>query len=355
MSPCHAALERAPVRVLVVDDSAVVRGLVIRELEARGGVAVVGRASDGASALSVIDQCRPDVILLDLEMPGMDGMTALPLIVARHPGVRIIIASTLSQRNARISLDALQRGAHDYAPKPSSLIGAGDFHEELHRKVLALGRRAPAQTDGPVVAVAPRTRRPSIAPLQALAIAGSTGAPPVLMRLFEALRGVALPIFLTQHMPVGFTALLAEQLARAGGRSCAEGRDGEPVRPGHAYVAPADWHLTVGLDGAAPVVRLNQQPPEHFCRPAADPMLRSLAAVYGPGLMAVVLTGMGSDGAEGCRAAAAAGGRVLAQDEASSVVWGMPGAVARAGVAEALLPPDQIAARIRAAIEARAA
>jgi two-component system chemotaxis response regulator CheB len=183
----------------------------------------------------------------------------------------------------------------------------------------------------------PRTR-PNI-----VAIGSSTGGPTALLHLFEALRGgVEQPILLTQHMPATFTALLAEQLTRAGRRPCAEGRDGELVRSGHCYVAPGGWHMTIERDGAANVLRLNQEPPENFCRPAVDPMLRSVAKAYGPAAFAIILTGMGSDGAKGCEAIANAGGRFIAQDQATSVVWGMPGAAAATGRADAVLPLDEI-------------
>lgn len=330
-----------------MDDSAIVRGLIVNELDKHPDVAIVGRAANGQAAVTEVERLKPDVVVLDLEMPVMDGMTALPLILKAHPGVRVVIASTLSQRNARISLEALTLGAHDYVPKPQngSLVSAEAFHNELAQKVLALGAASPASS-APPVQIAPASAR--MTP-RVLAIGGSTGAPPALLALFEALRGLSLPILLTQHMPPTFTALLAEQLSRAGDRPCAEGVEGEPILPGRAYVAPGGQHMTIGLSGSTPVIRLNTEPPEHFCRPAVDPMLRSAATVYGPGLMAVILTGMGSDGADGCRHVAQSGGRFLVQDEATSVVWGMPGAAARTGLAEAILPLNQIAGHVRRA------
>jgi two-component system chemotaxis response regulator CheB len=340
-----------PVRLMVVDDSAIVRGLIVQMLEKKPGFSVVARAANGEVALAEMDRTQVDVIVLDLEMPVMDGLTALPLMLAKQPGVRVIVASTLSQRNARISLEALQKGATDYVPKPEtgSLVNAAEFERELTSKIMALGRR-------PAVGMASRASAPvSLAPRRgnavrpgAIAIGGSTGAPPVLLKVIAGLKdAVTQPILITQHMPATFTALLAEQIERAGGRPCAEGKDGEPILPGRTYVAPGGFHMTVGRSGATPVIRLNQDAPEHYCRPAVDPMLRTAAEVYGNRLAAVILTGMGHDGAEGCRIAATSGGRFAVQDEATSAVWGMPGAAAKTGLAEAVLPADRIADWIR--------
>lgn len=346
------------IRVMVVDDSAVARGLMIRFLEADRAIEVVGRAMDGASALSELARVRPDVVVLDIEMPGMDGLTALPLILKTQPGVRVLMASTLTTRNARISLDALQAGASDYVPKPDggALVRAEDFQRELVAKVKALGHASPLRCSNPSqggpgapMALAPRAvgPRPGV-----LLIGGSTGAPPVLMGIAAATAGVSQPILLTQHMPPTFTAMLAEQLQRASGRPTAEARDGEPVLAGRTYVAPGGLHMTVRRRGPTPVICLSDAPPEHFCRPAVDPMLRSAAEVWGPEALALIITGMGSDGAEGCRAVAGAGGRFAVQDEATSVVWGMPGAAARTGLASVVLPKDQLGPWLKQMAEA---
>ena len=341
----------ARTRVLVVDDSAVVRGLISRFLSADPEIEVVSTASNGALALTELRRRPADVVVLDIEMPVMDGLTALGLMLNEFPEVRVIMASTLTLRNAELGMKALQLGASDYVSKPEGgLGGAAEFNRELVSKVKALGgaprRRAAPTPERP--APAWNASRPSALRPTLLAIGASTGGPPALLRLFESLRGaIDQPILLTQHMPPTFTALLAEQLARASGRPCAEARDHELVRPGCCYVAPGGWHMIVDREGATPVIRLNQEPPENFCRPAVDPMLRSVARVYGAGVLAVILTGMGSDGAKGCEAVAQAGGRFIVQDEATSVVWGMPGAAAATGRAERILPMNDIGPWIR--------
>lgn len=345
-----------PIRVLVVDDSAVVRGLISRNLAAASGILVAGSAANGELALAELARRDVDIVVLDIDMPVMDGLTALGHIVRNYPHVRVIMASTLTLRNAEISLKALSLGASDYVPKPESGLGSAEaFQRELIAKVRALGvkpgSRSQAIASG-VTTAAPKpaaivTNRsvhwPSARKPTVLLIGASTGGPPALQALFAALKGrVSQPILLTQHMPQTFTALLADQLARTGERPCAEARDGEPILSGHCYVAPGGWHMVVDRDGATPILRLNQEPPENYCRPAVDPMFRSAAKIYGSGVLAVILTGMGQDGAQGCEVVAKVGGRFIAQDEASSVVWGMPGAAAATGLAEAIMPLVEI-------------
>lgn len=349
----------APVRVLVVDDSAIVRGLIGRRLDAEPGVTVVGSAPNGEMALQALARTPADVVVLDIEMPVMDGLTALPHILALTPAPRVLIASSLTRKHAEITLRALRLGAADCIAKPEASLGAAEeFHRDLLMKVKALAPAVAASPAAPVnpapTAPAPITAFPATAARtarsrpQVIAIGSSTGGPPALLKLFESLRGaVEQPIFLTQHMPATFTALLAEQLSRAGARVCAEAVDGEPVVPGRCYVAPGGWHMTVRRASEGVVIALNQDPPENFCRPAVDPMLRSLAQVYGPGVLAIILTGMGADGARGCLSVAERGGRFVAQDEASSVVWGMPDAAAQTGRADKILPLDEIGPWLR--------
>lgn len=343
------------IRVLVVDDSAVVRGLISRQLNAEAGIGVVATAANGELALAELARRDVDVVVLDIEMPVMDGLTALTRIVAGYPAVRVVMASTLTRRNAEISMKALHLGASDYVAKPESGLGAADaFRQELTAKIRALAARrpaSPARTPAPVASVptppAAPARSPRTRPAVIL-IGTSTGGPPALLKLFAALRGaVEQPILLTQHMPPTFTALLAEQLTRAGDRPCAEARDGDRIKPGHCYIAPGGWHMTVTREAAMPTLRLNQDPPENFCRPAVDPLFRTAARVFGSSALGVILTGMGSDGALGCETLARAGGHFIVQDEASSVVWGMPGAAAATGLAGGVLPLDQIAPWLR--------
>ena len=353
------------IKVMIVDDSAVVRGVVRRLLDADPQLEMTAAASNGELALKALGQHAVDVVLLDIEMPVMDGLDALRRIVVEHPAVKVIMVSTLTRRNAEISLEALKIGAADYVAKPEAGIAtATEFGRDLIAKVKALaasrGSRLVVPPSSPVRAASAnaelrysRARRPVA---RALGIGASTGGPPALLKLFRDLQGAATrqPILLTQHMPATFTALLAEQIERAAGRPCAEGRDGEPVLPGRIYVAPGGWHMTIENGPTSPVIRLDQGAPQHFCRPAVDPMLRSLAAVYGDGALAAILTGMGADGALGCEAVARAGGRFIAQDQATSAVWGMPAAAAATGLAEAVLPLDEIGPWLRRATESAA-
>jgi two-component system chemotaxis response regulator CheB len=420
--------EVEPVRVMLCDDSAVVRGALARLLRADPAIRIVAQVGDGRAALAALAEARPEVVLLDLEMPVMDGMTALPLLLRQPAELRpvVIVASALTQRGAAAAMAALRAGAADYLPKPGAAGGgmaAPLFRVELlekvkgwarmrrHQRLPASGPRtaeaggvarraivrpgpapsARAAPHGPApwpagaeaatqpaaaghaaalpraVPSADRTAPPAAArpgwtpdgaaalhPAPRVVVIGaSTGGPQALAALVRRLPAApTVPLLVVQHMPPGFTAMLADHLGRLGGPPAAEARDGEPLRPGRLYLAPGNRHLLVeaGAEGAL-LARLSDGPAENFCRPAVDPLLRSLiAACGGARLLVVLLTGMGQDGLAGCRAVVAAGGRVLAQDEASSVVWGMPGAVARAGLAQVVAPPEVLAERIVAAL-----
>lgn len=350
------------VRVMVVDDSSIVRGIITRALEATPGVKVVASVANGALAIKMLPSVACDVIVLDIEMPQMDGMVALPQLLAIDPGVRIIMVSALTRRNAEVSLRALSLGAADYVPKPSSSLGSADeFRAELVEKVLAHSARAQrgrgAQSVAPVAAPAmPVARAPGgassgqitlrKAPIERpaiIAIGSSTGGPQALSEVLKNLgHGVTQPIVITQHMPPTFTAILAEHMNRYAGRPAAEAQDGDVVLGGRIYVARGGLHMLFEASGTQTIIRLSDGPLENSCRPAVDPMLRSLSGIYQKKLLTVILTGMGYDGLKGARVAVEAGGALIAQDQASSVVWGMPGAVAQAGICNAVLPLAEV-------------
>ena len=337
-------------RVLICDDSVVIRGALARMLESDPSIRVVGRAGNGRVAIEAIKREPVDVMLLDIEMPEMDGLTALPLLLRADPGLRVIMASTLTTRGADIAMQALRLGAADYVPKPSvAAINDDSFRRELLAKVKGLARHRnrlrPVQPAVPALRVVPRGGLQQAPAL--LAIGSSTGGPQALFTFFQRLSApLPVPVVLTQHMPPTFTPILAEHIGRIGAMPCAELRDGAPLLAGHIHLAPGDRHLLVEGRPGALIGRLSDGPPETFCRPAVDPMLRSAAAACGGRVLVVMLTGMGHDGLAGTRQVVEAGGMALAQDEASSVVWGMPGAVANAGLCQAVLPIGAIAGRV---------
>ncbi len=345
------------VKVLVVDDSLVVRRIITDALTGAPGIEVVGTASNGKLAQAKIDQLRPDVVTMDIEMPEMDGITAVRELRKRHPRLPVIMFSTLSAAGASATLDALAAGATDYVTKPSN---TGQFsesmamvREQLIPKIEALGGARPASG-----ASRPVTARRAAAPVpvppmkrggrvDVLAIGSSTGGPDALARLFAGLPAdLQVPIVVTQHMPPVFTKMFADRLNRTTPLAVVEAEDGMPLAAGTAYIAPGDFHLVLEKRPAGASVRLSTAPPENSCRPAVDVMFRSVRDVFGGATLALILTGMGYDGREGCRELRAAGASVFAQDEKSSVVWGMPGAVVGAGLADVVLPLDQIAAAL---------
>lgn len=361
-----------PYRVLVCDDSAVIRGMIGNILRDDPKIKVVETASNGQRALDALDKVDVEIMVLDIEMPVMDGLTALPKLLEKKPGMKVIIASTLSERNAEVSLKAMASGAADYIPKPTTgKIGRSfDFQKELVSKIKIYGRayrremghrppKAPNEDLRKTDANKPRrdgaysmadvTLRAaaSIKP-QVLAIGSSTGGPQALFGIFSKLKtSIRHPILITQHMPPTFTKILAERLSNISGMNVAEAINGEPVVGDRVYIAPGDYHMTVARGAKSGLIRLTQSPPENYCRPAVDPMLRSLADVYGNKVYATILTGMGKDGCEGARRVTDVGGNILAQDKDTSVVWGMPGAVATAGLCSVILPLEKIADHIR--------
>lgn len=338
-----------PVRVLIVDDSVVVRKLIGEALSSTPEIIVAGSASSGALALTKIPQLNPDVITLDIEMPGLNGIETLAEIRKLYPKLPVIMCSTLTERGAAITLEALSQGASDYVTKPSNTASLADamdhFRPELAGKILSLARRA----FGAVPSAVPQTRRARAlgGPIDILAIGSSTGGPNALSEVIPRLpEDFAVPVVVVQHMPPVFTRLLAERLDSRSQVSVHEAESGAKLEAGHVWLARGDYHLTLARKGTSVVLNLNQDPPEHSCRPAVDVLFRSVAQVYGQATLAVVLTGMGYDGARGAAHIREAGGEILVQDEASSVVWGMPGAVVSAGIADKVCPLGEIGGEI---------
>jgi two-component system chemotaxis response regulator CheB len=363
-----------PLRVMVVDDSVVIRGLISRWIGAESDMVVAASLRTGLDAVNQLERVNPDVAVLDIEMPELDGLSALPQLLGKKRDLVIIMASTLTRRNAEISFKALSLGAADYIPKPESTRepGAAEiFHHDLIQKIRHLGarlrRNKPAMPSPPLAPATPALDRKREMPVRAtpapppltrrsfgmlvprvLLIGSSTGGPQALMTLVADLGPVIdrVPVLITQHMPPTFTTILAEHLARASGRPAHEAVDGEAVRPGTIYLAPGGRHMRVVRHGVDAAIALDDGPPINFCKPAVDPMFVSAIDVWQGGILSLILTGMGSDGMRGGKEIVAAGGSVIAQDEATSVVWGMPGAAANAGICAAVLPLNQIAPKL---------
>lgn len=380
--------------VLVVDDSAVLRRMLTNSLEADPGIKVVGTASDGEKAVEAAGSLDVDVVVLDVEMPNMDGLTALPKIRRAAPGAQVLMASKLTLRNAEISVKALAAGAADYLAKPSSTgdgLTLAEFNRELLTKVKALGgaakssrarrqalrsRIAPVADPKPEPSVrgrapvtagrppAPRAKQPAVAPSDSaiklrstplafrpkiLAVGCSTGGPQALMRFLTDLSAfnITVPIIVTQHMPPMFTKILSQQITSKCGIEADEAVDGQRLEPGRAYIAPGGKHMLIKPADGGLIVALDDGPPVHFCKPAVDPMFESIVkAVGAKSVLAIILTGMGHDGRDGSRTIVDQGGALIAQDEDSSVVWGMPGAVAAAGLCHSVLSIDAIAGEV---------
>ncbi len=381
-APVAPTAAATPIRVMVVDDAVVVRGLVSRWVEEEPALKLVASLRTGREAVNQLERANPDVVVLDVEMPDLDGIQALPLLLEKKRDLVVIMASTLTRRNAEVSLKALSLGAADYIPKPETNRGittSATFRRELIDKILQLGgrRRRPAveararglvppaafaaRLRGPgadtaqAAAVAPGTApqvfklRPfSPTPPRVLLIGSSTGGPQALTGLVSRLGPMLdrVPVLITQHMPPTFTTILAEHLARASRHPAHEPTDGEAVVAGTIYLAPGGRHMRLTRRDGVPVIALDEGPLINFCRPAVDPLFSTAAQIWGGAVLAVILTGMGSDGTHGAADIVAAGGSVIAQDEASSVVWGMPGSATNAGVCAAVLPLDQIAPKL---------
>jgi two-component system chemotaxis response regulator CheB len=353
------------IRVMLVDDVAIVRRLVTDALSIDPEIQVVGMASNGKEALAKISSFAPDLVVLDYEMPEMDGLETLRELKRSHPGVRVILFSTYTRHGAKVTLDALWLGADDYATKVTAsdlTTAARCVQNDLLPKIKALCPPVEERRSGmmalptPVVPAGPKpgtggapasSARATPARSEIVAIGASTGGPRALATILERLpRDLAAPVVIVQHMPPLFTKSLAERLGGSTPLRCYEGEDGAALTPGTVWVAPGDWHMTVVREGSAAVLKLTGERPENSCRPAVDPLFRSVADAYGAGALGVILTGMGQDGLRGAEQIRQKKGAILAQDEATSVVWGMPGAVSRAGLCDRILPVREIAAEI---------
>ena len=341
------------ISVLVVDDSAVMRRVLSDVLSCDPAIHIVGTARNGRVALELFSQLKPDVVTLDVEMPVMDGITTLRELRKQDPHLPVIMCSLLTREGAVTTVDALMAGATDYVAKPDSAADLSaamlHFEKELLPKVKDYGERAVVRAEGKVMPP-PEQERPTAVirvhrrPVRAVCIGVSTGGPNALAAVFGSLaQPLPVPVFVVQHMPAHFTKLLAARLDGLGPMPVCEAEDGQPVVAGHAYVAAGGRHLEVRQEGLHTVLRLHDGPMENSCRPAVDVLFRSVAKVYGSSVVAVVITGMGEDGLRGTEVVREHGGLIIAQDEASSVVWGMPGAVIRAGLAWAEVPLADLA------------
>jgi two-component system, chemotaxis family, protein-glutamate methylesterase/glutaminase len=362
-----------PIKVLIADDAVVVRRLVSDVLASVPSIEVVGTAINGRMALTKIAQLRPDVLILDVEMPELDGIGTLVELRKTDPRLPVIMFSTLTERGAATTIEALMRGANDYVTKPSNVGGVNAAMEQVRSELVPrihslCGRELATSAERPRVetSLSERRSRPVVAPavgsavgpptrVDAIVIGISTGGPTALASLVPALpASLGVPVFIVQHMPPMFTALLAERLDRTSELAVREAVGGEVAEPGTCWIAPGDRHLSVaiGADGR-PRVRVDDGPHENSCRPAVDVLFRSAAAAYGSHVLGVVMTGMGQDGLRGSADVVAAGGRVIVQDRATSVVWGMPGAVADGGLADAIVAAEQIPGELLRRVAAR--
>ena len=350
--PGYGRGESPRIRLMIVDDSMVARAVLTRMLEADGGFEIAAVAGTAEDCIDALAQVRVDIILLDLEMPGAGGLRSIPRILEAAHGARVMIVSSLAEEGAEETVAALALGAADTLPKPGTGRFNGRFSEILMSKLRALGR-AENQDHLPVPAVAARAasaapmRAMASEPLRLLAIGASTGGIHALTSFFQALPAkIGVPILVTQHLPAPFMAVFARQLSNAAGREAIVAEDGLRLLPDRIVIAPGDAHLTVDICGGRLVARLQRNRASSGCLPSVDPMLASAGALLGAEALGVVLSGMGRDGLEGAMALIGAGGSVIVQDESSSAVWGMPRAVADAGLACAVLPPAKIARRV---------
>ncbi len=344
------------IRVLIVDDSVVIRRILSDELSKDPMIEIVGKAATGKIALAMIEQVNPDILTMDIEMPEMDGLTAVSEIRKTHKLLPIIMFSTLSQRAARETLEALSRGANDYVTKPanvgSAAVAMQRVRDELLPKIKTLCSSVTTSTSTVSVPAKVPVKSSVVTPakpsrIDVLAIGVSTGGPNALADFLPSIpKDFPVPIVIVQHMPPVFTRCLAERLSAKCQLPVEEGVVGTVLQPEKIWIAPGDFHMVVEKTGMTVKLAMNQDPPENSCRPAVDVLFRSVTQVYGKHTLAVILTGMGQDGLRGCEGIRSVGGQVIVQDEATSVVWGMPGAVSQAGLAEKVLPLLDIASEV---------
>ncbi len=340
------------ISVLLVDDSSVIRGVLSRILETIPDVEIVGSVSNGQMGVTIAQTRQPDVVILDIEMPVMDGLAALPEILKHSPKSKVVMCSSLTAKGADITMKAMALGAVECIVKPSSAQETGPnslFQTTLINLVRSLGAksssvqsRAQSAVESMQRSVANMGEKPHI-----LAIGSSTGGPQALFQTLKDVGKLTIPIVITQHMPATFTTILAKHIGQQTGLESFEGAEGMVVEAGKVYVAPGGKHMLFERSGTQIKIKLDDGPVENFCKPAVDPMLRSLISLYGSKILCVILTGMGHDGLEGSRLLKDKGGRIVAQDEATSVVWGMPGAVTKANLCSAVLPLNDIGSWVR--------
>ena len=345
------------IRILVVDDSVTFRLLLRTAISSEPGLEVAGVAPNGRIALERVEQLNPDLVTLDMEMPELDGLQTLAAIRKVRPALPVIMISSLTQRGAAATLDALSLGASDYVTKPvnagSSSQAAQSIREQLIPKIRVFCGVEAAHLPltpphGAQKVLCPALRgTPMPGRVEIVAIGLSTGGPNALSEIVPTFAGdFPVPIVIVQHMPPVFTKYLAERLGARSRVRVEEGSPGQSLTPGAAWIAPGDFHMEVESNKGTVSLKTHQAPPENSCRPAVDVLFRSVAKVYGPHALGVIMTGMGQDGLRGCEYIRESGGRVLAQDEASSVVWGMPGFVAKAGLANKVVPLGRMGAQI---------
>ena len=344
------------IRVLIVDDSVVVRRMIRDALSADPAIEICGVAANGRIALSMIEQCSPDIMTLDIEMPEMDGLEVLRQLSRRRPAPAVVMFSTLTQRGAVATLDALALGARDYVTKPSNVGNVTAAVEAIRRELIPKLKALCGVPPVTSILPAPLSKSPygtgavrlsPIRPIEIVAIGTSTGGPNALSQVLPLLPAdFPVPVVVVQHMPPTFTRFLAQRLNNDCRIPVAEAEDNQALHAGKILIAPGDFHIAVEQHGAGVFLRTLHTPHENSCRPAVDVLFRSIASVYGPQALAVVMTGMGQDGLRGAQRLYETGATILVQDEESSVVWGMPGFIAQAGLATKVMPLSQLGMEI---------